>query len=406
MTRALFVLLTLLPTLSSCAGNGEPPPPPSCDRDGDGYRATGPECDGNDCNDGSALVNPGAVDVCGNGFDENCSGEADEGCPGTGCDGGSCPGDDAGGGEDGGTGEDGSTGADAGSGGDAGAPVDLCAQPGVVFCEDFESGNLSRWNDMDGNTEITVPTDPGPHNVGGNHVARLYVPHGQRGTADLNHYYEDEGLGWDKLYLRWYIKWETAADSGAEDYDFAAENHGSGLIARDSSQPYRGSGFKATGYDKFTGSLEPATDIWGGPDSAKRGRMMIYSYYARQYMNCVDPEGSCWGDEFPCMGSGCDNADHAPPPWPPKMEIGRWYCLQLMLDGGTTGATGAENFWVDGVAYGPWENLHMRDTTALKINQIHITLFHHEVETAHANAGFRVDDVIASTRPIPCGPIR
>jgi hypothetical protein len=90
----------------------------------------------------------------------------------------------------------------------------LCDHASVIFCEDFEAGNLNRWNDMDGNAEITAPQDPGPCDAGDNHVARLWLPPG-RGTADLNRYYESEGRGWDRLYLRWYQKWE-------EGYDFAA----------------------------------------------------------------------------------------------------------------------------------------------------------------------------------------
>jgi len=33
-----------------------------------------------DCNDGDAAVNPGEVEICGNGIDDNCNGEIDEGC--------------------------------------------------------------------------------------------------------------------------------------------------------------------------------------------------------------------------------------------------------------------------------------------------------------------------------------
>ena len=35
---------------------------------------------GNDCNDNNAAINPGATDVCGDNFDNNCNGQVDEGC--------------------------------------------------------------------------------------------------------------------------------------------------------------------------------------------------------------------------------------------------------------------------------------------------------------------------------------
>jgi hypothetical protein len=54
------------------------------DTDGDHYRV-GPECPTTetlDCDDTAPYVNPGAVEVCGDGVDNNCVGGDDEGCVG------------------------------------------------------------------------------------------------------------------------------------------------------------------------------------------------------------------------------------------------------------------------------------------------------------------------------------
>ncbi len=56
------------------------------DNDSDGYGAGSPVAcgvDNNlDCNDNNVSVHPGAVEICGNGVDDNCNGQVDEGCTG------------------------------------------------------------------------------------------------------------------------------------------------------------------------------------------------------------------------------------------------------------------------------------------------------------------------------------
>jgi hypothetical protein len=59
------------------AADAPPDAPPSCDVDGDGYRATGALCNGNDCCDTDKSAHPGqtayfpSADACGS-FDYNC----------------------------------------------------------------------------------------------------------------------------------------------------------------------------------------------------------------------------------------------------------------------------------------------------------------------------------------------
>ncbi len=62
------------------------------DADGDGYgnaavktsacaKPAGYVSNKTDCNDNNTAVNPGAVELCGNGIDDNCNGQVDENCP-------------------------------------------------------------------------------------------------------------------------------------------------------------------------------------------------------------------------------------------------------------------------------------------------------------------------------------
>ncbi len=49
-----------------------------CNNPGNGYTTL--VTAGGDCNDSNALVKPGIAEICGNGIDDNCNGQVDEGC--------------------------------------------------------------------------------------------------------------------------------------------------------------------------------------------------------------------------------------------------------------------------------------------------------------------------------------
>ncbi|MCP4573102.1 MAG: hypothetical protein GY838_12165 [bacterium] len=271
-------------------------------------------------------------------------------------------------------------------------PLDECplGDENWVFCTAFEDGDFSVWDDYDGNPapDNVLLEDPGPWNVAGNHVARLRVPAG-RGGVDLIKVMPST---YDIMYARWYVQWEPG-------YDFSVLSHGGGIWAGDRNMLSR-SGYRPDGTDRFGAGLEPY---------ASNGRLNTYGYYRGMYQDCVDPEGLCWGDRFPCMldeGQGyCTEPQHrddATPP--PVLESGRWYCIEMMFDAGTPSpdgstADGVLNFWIDGVEQGPWDDLWLRTSADLKLSVLWLQLFHHDV---HPVAGILLDNVVVSTAPIGC----
>jgi len=265
-------------------------------------------------------------------------------------------------------------------------PETICQGPSTVFCTGFEEGNFNLWDDYDGNPSPwnLLVQNPGPLNYASNHASRMRVPSG-RGQTDLTKILPGT---YDRLYARWYQMWEPG-------YDFNARNHGGGLHAGDRSLLGH-SDFRPTGTDWFSG--------WVEPDD---GRLNIYTYYRGMYQDCANPNGSCWGDRFPCMYSNlnyCEKPQHRPTIMPPLLETGRWYCIEMMIDAGTptsseAGANGQMNLWIDNVEYGPWTDLWFRTTSALKLNIFWLNIFHHE---AHSVEGIMQDNAVVSTQRIGC----
>ncbi|HEY3355015.1 MAG TPA: hypothetical protein VGQ83_17305 [Polyangia bacterium] len=285
--------------------------------------------------------------------------------------------------------------ADAGCGAHCDGPppaLDECLSPQAdwVFCSGFEEGTKAIWDDYDGNPDETnlLMADPGPFGLAGNHVMRLRVPPG-RGGADLVKVLPPH----DRLYARWYIKWEAG-------FDFDAMNHGGGLNA--GARDWLGhSDYRPSGDDWFGSWIEYST---------QSHTLQAYTYYRGMYQDCADPNGACWGDIFPCtVDEGqtyCTNPAHRETVMPPVLESDRWYCVEMMMDAGTpstsgAGADGQLDFWVDGLAIGPWTDLWLRTTADVQLDLLWLSLFHHG---DHSVAGVMVDSVVVSTSRVGCVP--
>lgn len=268
------------------------------------------------------------------------------------------------------------------------ADAGLAGDPSVLFFEDFESGDFAKWDDYDGNAApgSVLLEAPGPAGGESNHVARLRAPEGRRSSgSDL---VKVLGQGHDRLYARWYVQYEPG-------FNFRAPNHGSGLHAG-SRELIGRSHYRPNGSDWFSSWIEYTTDTH---------QPSAYTYYRGMYQDCANPRGRCWGDRFPAPATGryAGKPHHVAQRQAPALQAGVWYCLEMMMDGGTPTETeeradGVLNFWVDGVEIGPFTGLWLRTTNDLKLNALWLSLFHHD--GSHSVGGILLDNVVIATERI------
>jgi hypothetical protein len=265
--------------------------------------------------------------------------------------------------------------------------------PGTVFCEDFEGSNpKGNFDDHDGNpdTENQVVLDTGPSGDAENKAIRLRVPPGQRGTSDLLKVLPGK---YDKLYARWYFKYEPG-------FNFAAPNHGGGLAIGD-RHFLNTSGQRPNG-DDFAGFYFQYLGDGALP--------FAYSYYRGMYQDCLNAKGSCWGDSLPCVyDSGkayCTKPQHRPTAPLPALQASQWYCIEELVEMGTptsagTPANGRLALWLDMQLLGDYRDLWVRTTASLRIEMLYLSLFHHD--GTHSIAGELIDNVVVSTQRVGCG---
>ena len=224
----------------------------------------------------------------------------------------------------------------------------------VVFADDFESGNLDRWDDdsvMDDPQRLRLSEEAAYR---GRYGVEITALPGSGAGAKLNKWFYP---GYDQVHVRWYCRF-------AEDFDQGNHMHFSHLLANRADHRYWAfgqAGKKPAGDDFFTTGLEPWRD-WG--QHSAPGEMM------RSETSFVP-------------------------------ERGRRYCMEMMLKANTPGeADGGQAFWVEGVLLGRFEGIHRGDTLALKINDFWLMLFVHVSERVNR---VYFDEVVISREYI--GPL-
>ncbi len=246
----------------------------------------------------------------------------------------------------------------------------ICGTAPVIFCDDFESGNLNVW--QDGYNPILHAVTSTLANVyQGQKALQVTYPSGSDGGW-LTRWFMP---GYDHLFSRVYVKFENP---------WVGFSKVLGLYGNRTDNQWSGfgqAGNKPNGTDFFIAML--VTLNWYAPDP---GEVIFYSYFPEM---TAAPDGKYWGNYF------YQNDPRE------RLQTGRWYCLELELQANTPGLRdGFQRMWIDGVLKGEVLNMRWRDTTALKINAFQLSFSASGSVTATERVW--IDNVVVSTQEIGC----
>jgi hypothetical protein len=196
--------------------------------------------------------------------------------------------------------------------GDAGIERD----PDVVFVENFDEPSLNdmkrRWESVS-NAEIMSLSDETPTSRG---RSLLMIQEGGKGSG--GHLYRRLLPGYDRLYTRFYVKFDPQSAPIHHFFQVGGYNPSS-------SYPHGGAGERPRGDERFTTGVEPSAEAW------------IWDYYTYWMdMRGSPPRGQTWGNSFIHDSSL-------------KVARGKWICVELMMKMNDVGDSNGEMaLWIDG----------------------------------------------------------
>jgi len=191
--------------------------------------------------------------------------------------------------------------------------------PSVIFVEKFEEENfkdlLKRWDNIKSPDIMSFSKDIPEGSAGKQSLVMKHV--GGKGTG--GHLYRRLLSGYDKLFLRFYVKFHP---------ECFPIHHFSGLggYYPPTRWPQGGAGERPEGNDRFTVKVEPFGKSW------------VWDYYVYwMEMRGSPPAGKTWGNSF----------IHDPRL---KVKRGEWICIELMvkMNKPVSEHNGELALWIDG----------------------------------------------------------
>ncbi len=219
--------------------------------------------------------------------------------------------------------------------------------PAVFFADDFESGDLKKWDDKGGTIAVVAV---GAH--GGSKCVATPMEKGKNNGGEAKKWFMP---GADRVFARVYVKF-------SEDYQYC--HHFlwmSGNPPKDKWRSFGKAGLKPDG-TYFSTGMEPWF-AWGKNPSP--GELNFYAYFMD--MGVDKKMNKYWGNSFFPPGPGRGKAGDEKTRVLPK--LGAWQCWEFMLEANAPGkADGKQAMWLDGKLVGAFEGIRWRDDAAIKVN--------------------------------------
>ncbi|MEK6945230.1 MAG: dockerin type I repeat-containing protein [Nanoarchaeota archaeon] len=242
--------------------------------------------------------------------------------------------------------------------------------PEWIFCDDFENGNLARWDV----TGVKNTINSNSQNIlDGNHSLQIMI----NTVGDGGDVMEEWFLpGYDEIYARFYVKFQPGFQN------LRSDGNGMHLFGIAGNMPYGNSGTVPTGFDRFTTAVDP--DHTDGS-----GTLMPFTFYSY----------------FPEMVGIWGNVFRQTTPQTPLVG-GQWQLVEARVKVNTVEVNniglhdGLQELYINNTLKISVQNMSWRNTTNLKLNVI---VFIPYMPNTIGTQYIYVDNLVVSRSPI--GPL-
>ena len=226
------------------------------------------------------------------------------------------------------------------------ADSDIASHSGVIFADNFETGELgARWDEKGVGKGKALSFASPRDEICGRRCLKVEARLGENQGDGLTKWFEPV----PRIFVRFYVRFDPGCDYV---HHFVTLRANKGLRDGDKWTGFGSAGLRPAGDERFSTALEPWGNWarWPAP-----GKWNFYSYWHEMRSS---PDNKYWGNSF----------------LPEPQDVipkDRWICAEFMLQQNTPGQPdGEQAFWIDGHLLGHWRGINWRKTDTLQANAL------------------------------------